>query len=97
MFLCDTGLFAYGRHTHEMGCAQWWFGRLWPWLLLVAAIALRATAPAQLTYMALNTTTAVAEVLDANASAILDANTATIANTSSSLVAANGMLNATGD
>ena len=82
-----------------MGCALWWFGRLWPWLLLVAAIALHATAPAQLAYMALNTTAAVAEVLDAsaNASAILGANTATILNTSSSLVAANGTLNATSD
>jgi hypothetical protein len=47
--------------------------------------------------MALNTTTAAAEVLDANASAILDANTAAILNTSSSLAAANGTLNATGD
>jgi hypothetical protein len=80
-----------------MGCVQWWFGRLWPWLLLVAAIVLRATAPAQLAYMALNTTTATAAKLDANASAILDANTAAILNTSSSLVAANGTLNATGD
>jgi hypothetical protein len=97
MFLGDVGLFAYGRHTYEMGCALWWFGRLWPWLLLVTAIVLRATAPAQLAYMALNATPAVAEVLDANASAILDANTATMRNTSSSLVAANGTLNATGD
>jgi hypothetical protein len=40
----------------------------------------------------------VAEVLDANASAILDANnTAATLNTLSSLVAANGTLNATGD
>jgi hypothetical protein len=61
-----------------MGCALWWFGRLWPWLLLVAAIVLRAIAPAQLAYMALNTTTAVAEVLDANASAILGASTADV-------------------
>jgi hypothetical protein len=80
-----------------MGCALWWFGRLWPWLLLVAAVVLRATAPAHLPYMALNTTTAVAEVLDANASAILGANTAATLNTSSSLVAADGMLNAPGD
>jgi hypothetical protein len=80
-----------------MGCVQWWFGRLWPWLLLVSAIVLRATAPAQLAYVALNTTLAVAALLDANTSAILGANTAAIANTSSSLVAANGTLNATGD
>jgi hypothetical protein len=98
MFLCDVGLWAFGRHPHEMGCVQWWFGRLWPWLLLVVAIVLRATAPAHLANMALNATTAVAEVLDANASAIFDANnTAAIRSTSSSLVAANGTLNATGD
>jgi hypothetical protein len=98
MFLGDVGLWAYGRHAYEMGCVLWWFGRLWPWLLLVVgAIVLRATAQAQLVYMALNTTTAVAEVLDANASAILGANTAAMRNTSSSLVAANGTLNATGD
>jgi hypothetical protein len=80
-----------------MSCTLWWFGRLWPWLLLLAAIVLRATAPAQLAYVALNATAAMAEVLDANASAILDANTTAILNTSSSLVAANGTLNATGD
>jgi hypothetical protein len=97
MFLGDVGLWVNGRHAYEMGCALWWFGRLWPWLLLVAAIVLRATAPAQLAYIALNTTTAVAEVLDANASAILGANTAAILNTSSSLVAASSTLSATGD
>ena len=80
-----------------MGCALWWFSRLWSWLLLLAAIVLRATAPAHLPYMALNTTTAAAEVLDANASAILGANTSAILNMSSSLVVANGTLNATGD
>ena len=97
MFLSDVGLWAFGRHANEMGCVLWWFGRLWPWLLLVAAIVLRTTAPAQMAYMALNATTAMAEVLDANASAILEVNTAAILNTSSSLVAANGTLNATGD
>jgi hypothetical protein len=96
MFVGDIGLWAYGRHANEMGCALWWFGRLWPWLLLVAAIVLRATAPARLPYTALNTT-AAAEVLDANASAILGANTTAIINTSSSLVVPNGTLNATGD
>jgi hypothetical protein len=96
-FLADDGHFAYGRHASDIGVVLWWFGRLWPWLLLVSAIVLRATAPARLAYMALNTTTAVAEVLDANASAILDANTATMLNTSSSLVAASDTLNATGD
>jgi hypothetical protein len=96
MFVGDIGLWAYGRHAYEMGCALWWFGRLWPWLLLVAAIVLRATAPARLAYMALNTTTAVAEVLDANANAIPAANwTASIVNTSSSLVVPNATLNAT--
>jgi hypothetical protein len=97
MFLGDVGILAYGRHAYEMGVVQWWFGRLWPWLLLVAAIVLRATAPVQLAYMALNTTTAVAEVLDANMNAISDANTAAILNTSSSPAAANGTLNATGE
>ncbi len=97
MFLCDVGLWAFGRHPHEMGCVQWWFGRLWPWLLLVGAIVLRANAPAELANTALNTTTAVAEVLEATTSAILDGNTAVTLNTSSSLVAANGALNATGD
>jgi hypothetical protein len=97
MFLGDAGLYACGRLPQEMGCALWWFGRLWPWLLLVATIALHGTAPAQLGYMARNTTAAVAEVLDANASAIVDTNTAAILNTSSSLAAANGTLNATGD
>jgi hypothetical protein len=97
MFLSDVGLWAFGRHATEMGCALWWFGRLWPWLLLVGAITLRATAPAQLAYMALNTTTAVAEMLDANASAILDADSAATLKTSTSLVAASGTLNATGD
>jgi hypothetical protein len=97
IFLGDAGLYAYGRHPHEMGVVQWWFGRLWPWLLLVGAIVLRATAPAESAYVALNITTAVAEVLDANASAILGANTTAILNTSSSLAAANSTLNVTGD
>ncbi len=97
MFLSDVGLWVFGRHAYEMGVVQWWFGRLWPWLLLVAAIVLRATAPAQLADAAFNTTTAVAEVLDANASAILDENTDAILNMSSSLVAATGTLNATSD
>ncbi len=101
MFLSDVGLYAYGRHAKEMGVVLWWFGRLWPWLLLVGAIVMRATAPAELVYMALNATTAMAEVLDANASAILGANTTAILSPSSSLVAsdtaANGTLNATVD
>jgi hypothetical protein len=93
MFLGDVGLWAYGRHAYEMGVVLWWFGRLWPWLLLVGAIVLRATAPAQLAYTALNTTTAMAEVLDANASAILGANNTAILSPS----AASGTLNATGN
>jgi preprotein translocase subunit SecG len=93
MFLCDVGLFSYGRRPYEMGCVQWWFGRLWPWLLLVSAIVLRATAPAQLASSALNTTTALAELLGANTSAIPAANTTgAILNTTSS---GNGTLNAT--
>jgi hypothetical protein len=74
-----------------MGCLQWWFGRLWPWLLLVAAILLRATAPAE---SARNAPTAVAELLGANASAIAAANTtAAILLTTSSLVASDSTLN----
>jgi hypothetical protein len=93
MFLGDAGLWAYGRHTYEMGCVQWWFGRLWPWLLLVAAIVLRATQPALLASSALNTTTALAELLGANTSAILASKAiAAILNTTSS---GNGTLNAT--
>jgi hypothetical protein len=65
-----------------MGCALWWFGRLWPWLLLVGAIVLRATTgPAELVSTALNTARAVAELLDAaNASAIPAANPTAILN-----------------
>jgi hypothetical protein len=102
MFLCDAGLYAYGRHPHEMGCMQWWFGRLFPWLLLGFAIVLRATAPgpAELVNTALNTTTAYAELLDSNASAIIGAipavkTTAAILNTTLSVVAGNGTLNTT--
>jgi hypothetical protein len=81
-----------------MGVVLWWFGRLWPWLLLVAAIVLRATTSAPLayrpTYMALNTTIAMAEMLDANATAIPANNTtAAILNKASSPVA-DGTLNA---
>jgi hypothetical protein len=56
MLVSDLGLFAYARHPYEMGCVQWWFGRLWPWLLLVAAIVLRATSPAGLDSTTLNVT-----------------------------------------
>jgi hypothetical protein len=95
MFLGDIGLWAYGRHAYEMGVVQWWFGRLWPWLLLVAAIALRATTPAQLSYTVLNTTTDVAEVLGANASATLAANSTTaILNVAFLVAAGNGTQNA---
>jgi hypothetical protein len=93
MFLCDAGLLAYGRHAYEMGCVQWWFGRLWPWLLLISAIALRATAKAQLASSALNITTTLAELFGANTSAIAAANTTgAILNTTYS---GNGTLNAT--
>jgi hypothetical protein len=96
MFLSDVGLYGYGRHPHEMGCALWWFARLWPWLLLVAAVLLRATAPAELDNTVLNTTTAMAEVLDSNTSAIPAADTtAAILNTTSSLVTGNGTMTAT--
>jgi hypothetical protein len=35
----------FGRHPFEMGCVQWWSGRVWAWLLLVVAIALRVQVP----------------------------------------------------
>ena len=78
MFLGDVGLWAYGRHACEMGCVQGWFGRLWPWLILVGAIVLRATAPAGMASTALNATRSVAEVLGANASAVPAANATAI-------------------
>jgi hypothetical protein len=42
MLVSDLGLLAYARHPNEMGCGLWWFGKLWPWLLLSVAIGLRA-------------------------------------------------------
>jgi hypothetical protein len=100
MFLGDAGLWAYGRHAYEMGVVQWWFGRLWPWLLLVAAIVLRAAAPAQLAHR--NTalsTTPMAELLSAisstNVGAIPASNTTAILSTTPSLLVGNGTLNAT--
>jgi hypothetical protein len=93
MFLGDAGLWAYGRHAYEMGCVLWWFGRLWPWLMLVAAIVLRANAPPELANTALKTTTAMPELIRGSTSAIPAAKTtAAILNTTSS---GNGTLNTT--
>jgi hypothetical protein len=95
MFLGDVGLWAHGRHPDEMGCVLWWFGRVWPWLLLAAAIVLRATAPAQLAYTVLNTTMDVAKVLATNASATPASNrTKAILNASFSVAAGTSTLNA---
>jgi hypothetical protein len=101
MFLGDVGLWAYGRHPHEMGVLLWWLSRLWPWLLLAAAIVLRATSPAQLaySYTALSTAIAMAELRIADASANAGAmpvnnTTAAILNTTSSLVVPNGTMHA---
>jgi hypothetical protein len=95
MFLGDVGLWAHGRHPDEMGCVLWWFGRLWSWLLLAAAIALRATTPAQLAYTVLNTTMDVAKVLATNASATPASNrTTAILNASFSVAAGTSTLNA---
>ena len=100
MFLGDVGLWAHGRHPDEMGCVLWWFGRLWPWLLLAAAIALRATTPAQLAYRHTALSTALmAELLSANSSTNAGAipatnTTAAILSTTSSLLVGNGTLNA---
>ncbi len=74
MCISDIGLNPYARHPYEMGCAQWWFGRVWPWLLLVSTIVLRSVAPAEMGSTVLNTTAAMAELLGANASVNLDAN-----------------------
>ena len=73
---------------------QWWFGRVWPWLLLVTAIGLRILAPAELGSTALNTTAAMTELLGANASAHLGANS-TAAALAAMSVASNATLNAT--
>ncbi len=101
MFLGDVGLWAHGRHANQMGVVLWWLGRLWPWLLLAAAIVLRATSPVQLAnrYTALSTTTPVAELRSANASANagampVNSMPAAILYTTSSLVVADGTLNA---
>jgi hypothetical protein len=56
ILLIDLGFLAYLRHPKEMGCVNWWFGRLWPWLLLVAAIVLRVTTPTEMRSVSLNTT-----------------------------------------
>jgi hypothetical protein len=45
LILSDFAFFLYGRHPLEMGCVQWWSGRVWAWLLLFAAVALRAMQP----------------------------------------------------
>ena len=73
MLLTDFGLFAYGRHPNEMGCALWWSGKLWPWLLVVAAIVTCATRPAELCSGALN---AAAAILNSTSSLV--ANNATL-------------------
>jgi hypothetical protein len=78
-FLCGIGLYLYAGHPYGVGCVQWWFGRVWPWLLLVTAIGLRILAPAELGSPALNTTAATTELLGANASASLGVNVNTTA------------------
>jgi hypothetical protein len=58
MVVSDLGLL-YLRHPDNMGCVQWWFGQMWPWMLLATAIGLRAATPAELgsaSDAALNTT-----------------------------------------
>ena len=89
MLVSDFGILAYARHPHEMGCAQWWFGRLWPWLLLVSAIVLGMLAPAEL-----KATAALAELLGVNASGHLGANS-TAAALEAILAVSNATLNAT--
>jgi hypothetical protein len=94
MFLSDVSLWAYGRHPYEMGCKQWWFSRIWPWLLLVATIVLRATAPAELGSTALSTAAAAADFLGTSASGRLGANMTTADRTTAfSQVAGNSTRN----
>jgi hypothetical protein len=49
MLVSDIGLFAYARHPYEMGCWLWWFGRMWPWLLLLASLLMRRSTHAHAT------------------------------------------------
>jgi hypothetical protein len=42
MLVSDFAFFLYGRHPFEMGCVQWWSGRVWAWILLGVSTALRA-------------------------------------------------------
>jgi hypothetical protein len=42
LIVADFTLFLWARHPYEMGCVQWWSGRAWAWLLLVASVVLRA-------------------------------------------------------
>jgi hypothetical protein len=75
MIVSDLGLL-YFRHPDNMGCVQWWFGQMWPWMLLATAIGLRATTPAELGLSAaLNTTlnaTALGSASDAALSTTLN-------------------------
>jgi hypothetical protein len=66
MVISDLGLFTLARHPQEMGCGLWWFGKLWPWLLLAAATGLRGTTPAEFSSRALLTVVGAAPL---NASA----------------------------
>jgi hypothetical protein len=66
MVVSDLGLFTLARHPQEMGCGLWWFGKLWPWLLLAAATGLRGTTPAEFSSRALLTVVGAAPL---NASA----------------------------
>jgi hypothetical protein len=45
MLVSDFTFSLHGRNPFEMGCVQWWSGRMFAWLLLVVAIALRAPRP----------------------------------------------------
>jgi hypothetical protein len=71
-FLSDIGPWAYSRHPYELGCVQWWFGRLWPWVLLIAAIVLRVTTSAELGSVTPNSTAATSRVIfGANTTAVI--------------------------
>jgi hypothetical protein len=45
LLVTDFSFFVWGRHPLEMGCMQWWSGRVWAWLLLVVSIVLHSQQP----------------------------------------------------
>ena len=77
MLVSDLGLFALARHPHNLGCGLWWFGKLWPWLLLSVAIGLRTTAPAEFSSAVLHSAAAAAAPLTSGANMTATSQSAT--------------------